>query len=90
MIESRQFTDPTEPIRRMRVQEINCEPCGRDELEARYGRVWDTPQLAGEFEVLGFAAPLVVVRRKKDGARGSLEFQHDPRFYFNYVAHPGG
>jgi hypothetical protein len=27
---------------------------------------------------LGFAAPLVVVRRKSDGVRGSLEFQHSP------------
>lgn len=28
-------------------------------------------------------APFAVVRRKSDNQRGSLEFQHDPRFYFN-------
>jgi hypothetical protein len=27
---------------------------------------------------------LVVARRKSDGMRGSLEFQHHPRFYFNW------
>ena len=37
-------------------------------------------------EVIGFMAPLVVVRRKADGVKGSLEFQHQPRFYFNFVA----
>jgi hypothetical protein len=25
-----------------------------------------------------------VVRRKSDGVKGSLEFQHNPRFYFNF------
>jgi hypothetical protein len=29
-------------------------------------------------------APYVIVRRKVDGAVGSLEFQHQPRFYFNW------
>lgn len=89
MIDRTPSTDPTEAIRRARSQEINREPFGRAGLEARYGRVWNTLELAQEFEVLGFAAPLVVVRRKADGSRGSLEFQHDPRFYFNYLAHPG-
>jgi len=36
--------------------------------------------------VLGFMAPLVVVRRKADGVRGSLEFQHNPRFLFQFSA----
>ena len=32
-------------------------------------------------------APFVVVRRKGDGKKGSLEFQHQPRFYFNFSPH---
>jgi hypothetical protein len=36
------------------------------------------------FDVTGFAAPLVVVNQKSDGMSGSLEFQHRPRFYFNF------
>ena len=57
----------------------------RQRLETSYGQVWDTAQLSEQFEVLGFMAPYVVVRRKSDGRKGSLEFQHSPRFYFNFV-----
>ena len=77
--------DPTEAIRRERLAEINAEPGSRKALESRYGQVWDTQQLAQDFEVIGFLAPLVVVRRKADGVKGSLEFQHMPRFYFNFA-----
>jgi hypothetical protein len=78
--------DPTETIRRQRLAEINIEPGSRQALEVQYGQVWDTKELAEEFEVIGFMAPLVVVRRRADGAKGSLEFQHHPRFYFNFQA----
>ena len=81
------MSDPTEPPRRERLAEINAEPGSRKTLEAQYGQVWDTQQLAEDFEVLGFMAPYVVVRRKADGAKGSLEFQHEPRFYFNWQPH---
>lgn len=47
-------------------------------------RVWDTKELQEDFEVRQFAAPYVVVKRKSDGAIGSLEFQHQPRFYFDF------
>ena len=77
-------TDPTESIRRERLAEINAEPGSRAALEAQYGQVWDTPELRRDYEVLGFMAPLVVVRRRSDGVRGSLEFQHDLRFFFNW------
>lgn len=49
------------------------------------GQVWDTTQLREDFEVVGFAAPVVVVRRKLDGKLGSLMFTHRPRFYFGWV-----
>jgi hypothetical protein len=57
----------------------------RKRLESQYGQVWDTAQLSEDFEVLGFMAPFVVVRRRSDGRKGSLEFQHAPRFYFNFA-----
>ena len=57
----------------------------RAALEARYGRVWDTRELAHDFIVVGFMAPYLVVRRKTDGALGSLEFQPRPRFYHSFV-----
>ena len=81
--------DVTEPARRERLAEINAEPGSRETLEAQYGQVWDTQQLAQDFEVIGFLAPLVVVRRKADGMKGSLEFQHTPRLYFNFEPHKG-
>jgi hypothetical protein len=77
--------DPTEAIRRERLAEINAQPNSREALEAEHGQVWDTDQLRQDFEVIGFLAPLVVVRRKADGVKGSLEFQHSPRLYWGFV-----
>jgi len=78
--------DVTESTRRVRQAELNAEAASRAAIEAQYGQVWDTQQLGEDFEVLGFMAPLVVVRRLADQKLGSLEFQHMPRFYFNFVA----
>jgi hypothetical protein len=80
------MSDPTESIRKELLVQINAEPGSREALEAEHGVVWDTNQLQESFEVLGFAAPLVVVRRKSDGQRGSLFFQARPRFYFGFQA----
>ena len=76
--------DNTEDIRRQMVNEINANPGSREALAAKYGQVWSTDELRAEFEVEGFMAPFCVVRRRSDGARGSLEFQHYPRWYFNF------
>lgn len=81
------MADPTENIRRQRLAEINAEPGSREALEAEHGQVWDTEELAEEFEVLGFLAPIIAVRRRSNGQRGSLEFQHNPRFYFGFRLH---
>jgi hypothetical protein len=83
--------DETESIRRARVVELNQglnpeEAQRRAELEAQYGKVWSTDEVRAQFVVKGFMAPLVVVERKSDGAVGSLEFTHSPRFYFNWIA----
>lgn len=75
----------TELIRRALVSAINAEPSSREALEQEHGRVWDTKELGQEFEVTGFMAPFVVVRRKSDGVAGSLMFQHSPRFYFSFT-----
>lgn len=79
------MSDPTETFRRERLTEINAEPGSREWLKAKYGEVYDTAELTEHYEALGFMAPYVVVRRKSDGVKGSLEFQHSPRFYFNFV-----
>ena len=76
--------DETESIRRQLVADINLQPGSREALESENGQVWSTDQLAADFEVLGFLAPVVVVRRKSDGVLGSLFFQHSPRFYYGF------
>ena len=53
---------------------------------ARADKTWDTQELTNDFEVLGFMAPFVVVKRRSDGVKGSLEFTHNPRRYFNFSA----
>ena len=78
-----QDKDATEPIRRQRIAELNVGR-GRRELDHLHGKTWDPAELTADFEVMGFMAPFVVVRRKSDRAVGSLEFQHDPRLYFNW------
>ena len=78
------MTDPTEDIRRQMLADINAAPGSREYLEHKHGQVWDTAQLQEDFDVLGFSAPLVVVRRKSDGVKGSLMFQGSPRFYFGF------
>ena len=79
----RSAADPTEAFRRHRLAELN-PGVERGELERRHGQVWNSGELASSFVIIGFMAPYVVVRRKTDGAVGSLEFQHEPRFYFGW------
>lgn len=73
------MTDKTESIRRTMI--ATGQP--QRDLEQAEQR-WDTDQLRQEFEVLSFLAPCVVVRRRSDGVKGSLEFTHYPRWYFNF------
>ena len=83
--------DGTEGLRREMVTEINSQVQStntlteRERLEERHGEVWDTQELSRDFEVLSFLAPFVVVIRKVDNVKGTLTFQHRPRFYFDFV-----
>lgn len=60
-----------------------------DEIKAKliqtYGEVMTTAEMTAKYEVIGFLAPFVSVRRKSDGVEGTLEFTHLPRFYFNFI-----
>ena len=60
------------------------------DLAADDEQKWTTAEMTAEFDVLGFQAPFVVVRRKSDGKRGTLEFTHSPRTYFGWRAHDEG
>ena len=78
------MSDPTESVRRAMVQEVNSQAGDRGRLEARHGQVWDTRELQQDFTVESFCAPFMVATRKETGKRGTLMFQHNPRFYFNW------
>ncbi len=79
-----QMEQEIETIRHQMVQEINANPSEREKLESEHGQVWTTRELGNDFDVIGFLAPLVVVVRKSDKQKGSLLFQHSPRFYFHF------
>ena len=68
--------------------DLNQIPEERSLLENEYGKdnVWDTDEMVNDFDVKGFMAPFVVVERKTDSAEGTLEFQHSPRYYYNWKA----
>jgi len=73
--------------RRMILATINRNPRDRQQLEELAGQVWDTQEVAKEFEILGFRAPFAIVRHRETGQMGSLLFQNYPRFYFGFDAH---
>ena len=75
-----------ESIRKHEVARLNRRMQDRDALEQVYGQVWDTAELWDQFDILGFRAPYVVVRDLDTGEKGSLKFQHDPRYYFAWKA----
>lgn len=71
--------DTTEGVRRFLV-----ESGAMHEAVKTADETWDTDALRRDFEVLGFAAPFVIVRRKSDSVKGSLSFTHSPRVYFDF------
>ena len=80
------MNDETESYRRARQFELNTEAGSRTELETRDGTIWNTEEVRIRWEVIGFLAPFVIVRERATGQKGSLEFQHSPRLYFNFRA----
>lgn len=76
-----QHNDPTEDARRAMLES------GQPHEDLAFAEVkYDTAQMSELFVVHSFLAPFVVVTRKSDGVKGTLEFTHNPRWYFNFVA----
>jgi hypothetical protein len=57
----------------------------REELEKKFGQVWNTDEVMKDFTVESFLAPVCFVKRKSDGIKGTLRFQHHPRYYFDFT-----
>lgn len=77
----------------------NPSPKAELEAQYGVGNVWTTDELSERFEVIGFMAPFAVVRERITGAaaahavvvdgrglgrKGTVEFQHSPRFYYDF------
>jgi len=67
-----------------REVESTDEQSERKRLESKYPQVWDTEELKRDFVIHGFMAPFVLVVRRSDNKKGTLTFQHMPRFYFDF------
>ena len=72
------MNDPTEVDRRSLQAEINADPSTPEEPS------WTTDEMTAVYEVEGFLAPYVIVRRRADGVSGTLMFRHSPRIYFGW------
>ena len=85
-------SDPTEIPRRIAVAAINnaVESDSKDDerkrLEEEYGQVWNTNELQEACVVAVLLVPFVIATSKETGETGTLQFQHMPRFYFNWKA----
>lgn len=78
--------DVTEPIRRAMIEgQRAIGPLTREQLAAVHGEVLDSEELRQRYKVKWFMAPFVIVERLLDHKLGTLEFQHDPRFYYGWT-----
>jgi hypothetical protein len=57
----------------------------KEELKQIYEEVLTTTEAVREYEIIAFGSPFAEVRRRSDGQKGTLEFHHSPRFYFNFI-----
>ena len=48
---------------------------------------YTTDELTAKYTVLGFAYGMVAVQDKETGEKGSFDFDHNPRIYYNYKKH---
>ena len=52
-----------------------------------YGETLTTDQLQEAYKVIGFGYGFVAVENIETGEKGSFDFDHSPRLYFNYKKH---
>lgn len=73
-----------EALRKTTAQIINSNPKSREELESLFIKVYDTTEMIESFSPISFAAPFIYVVEKATGKKGTLIFQHNPRFYYSF------
>ncbi len=55
----------------------------KTELEKAHNDVMTTSEMAAKFAVKSFLAPFCYATNKETGEKVVIQFQHEPRFYFN-------
>jgi hypothetical protein len=53
-------------------------------LEEKHGEVLTTNEATAKYEFHAFQAPFASVTRRSDGVKGLIQFNHRPRFYFDF------
>ena len=43
-----------------------------------------TAEMQEQYKVMGFALNMCIVERKSYGVKGTLDFDHSPRLYYNF------
>lgn len=71
--------------KRNHTKEAQPDSTTRAELEARFGQVWDTKELARDFIVTSIIGRTLVVRRKAGDVVGTLTIQERPWLYFDFT-----
>lgn len=82
----RRLTEETAEERAKLEAEVNATPCTLEELQRKYGQVWTVEQVEAQFEIEAFCPPLACATRRADGVRGTLVYQHCPRYYWSWEA----
>ena len=60
----------------------------REQLAAEHQtEVYDPAEFSALFEVHSVDGPFVVVTRRRDGLKGTCEFQRVPRLYHSFLPH---
>jgi hypothetical protein len=79
-------SDPTESIRRTRQAELNSGAKPRDLLTITSGAMKPRISQRSRTSSVDHTCPYWASKDRTTGKKGSLEFQHSPRFYFKFVA----
>jgi hypothetical protein len=73
------MTDETEDLRRHMLE------TGQPQLDLQQATErWDHTTVGEHFQITSFMAPFCVAIRRTTGRKGTLEFTHHPRWYFNW------
>lgn len=71
-------------VYKMKINKLKI-PLTYEELTTLYKDVWNVEKVREEFDILSFYKSNVIVKRKKDKQLGTLDYQHSPRFYYNFI-----